>query len=60
TSEWSYDLCETPPCEGYFGSDLVVTKGGGTDMGPELKTRHPYTPWTHSFFTGFRCVKSVK
>jgi len=60
TSEWTYDLCVTPPCEGYFGSDLVVTKGGGTDMGPELKTRHPYTPWTHSFFTGFRCVKSVK
>jgi len=60
TSEWTYDLCVTPPCTGYFGSDLVVTKGGGTDMGPELKTRHPYTPWTHSFFTGFRCVKSVK
>ncbi len=59
TSEWNYDLCVEPPCEGYFGSDLVVVKGGGTDTGPELKTRHPYTPWTHSFFTGFRCVKDV-
>ncbi|HPS31159.1 MAG TPA: SUMF1/EgtB/PvdO family nonheme iron enzyme, partial [bacterium] len=60
TSEWSYDLCETPPCEGYFGSDMVVVKGGGTDMGPELKTRHPFTPWTHSFYTGIRCMKDVK
>ncbi len=60
TSEWTYDLCVTPPCVGYFGSDLVVAKGGGYLTGPELKTRHPYTPWTHSFFTGFRCVKSVK
>jgi len=60
TSEWTYDLCDEPPCVGYFGSDLVVVKGGGTDMGPELKARHPYTPWTHSFFVGFRCVKNVK
>ncbi|MDX9806851.1 MAG: SUMF1/EgtB/PvdO family nonheme iron enzyme [bacterium] len=59
TSEWTYDLCVEPPCEGYFGSDLVVAKGGGYLTGPELKTRHPYTPWTHSFFTGFRCVKDV-
>jgi len=60
TSEWTYDLCDEPPCIGYFGSDLVVVKGGGYLMGPELKARHPYTPWTHSFFVGFRCVKSVK
>jgi len=60
TSEWNYDLCDEPPCDGYFGSDLMVVKGGGYLMGPELKARHPYTPWTHSFFVGFRCVKSVK
>lgn len=60
TSEWTYDLCDEPPCVGYFGSDLMVVKGGGTDMGPELKARHPYTPWTRSFFVGFRCVKNVK
>ena len=60
TSEWTYDLCDKPPCVGYFGSDLMVVKGGGYLMGPELKARHPYTPWTHSFFVGFRCVKSVK
>ena len=60
TSEWTYDLCDEPPCIGYFGSDLTVVKGGGYLMGPELKARHPYTPWTHSFFVGFRCVRSVK
>jgi len=60
TSEWNYELCDEPPCEGHFGSDLVVVKGGGYLMRPDLKKRNPYTPWTHSFFVGFRCVKSVK
>jgi formylglycine-generating enzyme required for sulfatase activity len=59
TSEWTESLCDTPPCFGKFGSDLVVSKGGGYFTGPELKTRYPRTPWTHSFYTGFRCVKDV-
>ena len=60
TSEWTKNLCDTSPCHGKFGEDLIVSKGGGYFSGPELKTRYPRTPWTHSFFTGFRCVKDVK
>ena len=61
TSEWTKNLCETPPCHGKFGSDLVVTKGGGYfNGGPELKIRRPSTPWSHSFSTGFRCVKDIE
>ena len=60
TSEWTKNLCDNPPCKGKFGEDLVVTKGGGYFSGPELKTRYPRTPWTHSFYTGFRCVKDIK
>ncbi|MBP5590766.1 SUMF1/EgtB/PvdO family nonheme iron enzyme [bacterium] len=60
TSEWTKNLCETPPCHGKFGSDLVVTKGGGYfNGGPELKIRRPNTPWSHSFSTGIRCVKDI-
>ena len=59
TSEWNNELCETPPCNGFFGGNLFVIKGGGFHIGPELKTRHYTTPWTHSFFTGFRCVKDI-
>ena len=59
TSEWTQDLCDNPPCQGKFGEDLVVVKGGGYFSGPELKTRYPRTPWTHSFYTGFRCVKDI-
>ena len=60
TSEWTAELCETPPCSGKFGNDLVVTKGGGYfNGGPELKIRRPNTPWSHSFSTGFRCVKDI-
>ena len=60
TSEWTKNLCDTSPCHGKFGEDLIVSKGGGYFSGPELKTRYPRTPWTHSFFTGFRCVKDIK
>ncbi|MBR6422353.1 SUMF1/EgtB/PvdO family nonheme iron enzyme [bacterium] len=60
TSEWTMELCDTPPCHGKFGNDLVVTKGGGYFSGAELKTRHYATPWIHSFFVGFRCVKDIK
>ena len=60
TSEWTKNLCDNPPCHGKFGEDLVVTKGGGYFSGPELKTRYPRTPWTHSFYTGFRCVKDIE
>ena len=60
TSEWTKKLCETPPCSGKFGEDLVVVKGGGDWSGAEIATRYPWTPWTHSFFTGFRCVKDIK
>ena len=61
TSEWTKSLCETPPCSGKFGNDLVVTKGAGYfNGGPELKIRRPNTPWSHSFFVGFRCVKDIK
>ena len=60
TSEWTKSLCDTPPCFGKFGEDLVVTKGGGYFSGAELKTRYPWTPWTHSFRVGFRCVKDIK
>ena len=59
TSEWTKDLCETPPCSGKFGNDLIVTKGGGMWSGAELVTRYPWTPWTHSFRVGFRCVKDI-
>ena len=59
TSEWSSKLCDTLPCKGLFGKDLVVIKGGGFRIGPELKKRHYSTPWTHSFYTGFRCVKDI-
>ena len=59
TSEWTKNLCNTPPCQGKFGGDLVVSKGGGYFSGAELKIRYPKTPWTHSFFTGFRCVKDI-
>ena len=60
TSEWTKNLCDTPPCSGKFGEDLVVTKGGAYTSGPELVTRYPATPWTHSFFIGFRCVKDIE
>ena len=60
TSEWTGELCEIPPCKGNFGEDLVVTKGGSYTSGPELATRYPWTPWTHSFRVGFRCVKDIK
>ena len=60
TSEWTKNLCDTSPCHGKFGEDLIVSKGGGYFSGPELKTRYPRTPWTHSFFTGFRCVKDIE
>ena len=60
TSEWTKSLCETPPCKGKFGNDLVVTKGGRYFSGAELKTRYYSTPWNHSFFTGFRCVKNIE
>ena len=60
TSEWTKNLCDNPPCKGKFGSDLVVTKGAGYfNGGPELKIRRPNTPWSHSFSTGFRCVKDI-
>ena len=60
TSEWTKSLCDTPPCHGKFGSDLVVSKGAGYfNGGPELKIRRPNTPWSHSFSTGFRCVKDI-
>ena len=59
TSEWTKNLCETPPCHGKFGEDLVVVKGGGDWSGAELVTRYPWTPWTHSFRVGFRCVKDI-
>ena len=59
TSEWTKSLCETPPCKGKFGNDLVVTKGGRYFSGAELKTRYYSTPWIHSFFVGFRCVKDI-
>ncbi len=60
TSEWTKNLCDTPPCEGKFGQDLVVTKGGAYTMGPELATRYQATPWSHSFFIGFRCVRNIE
>lgn len=60
TSEWTKNLCDTPPCHGKFGEDLVVTKGGGDWSGAELATRYPWTPWTHSFRVGFRCVKDIE
>ena len=60
TSEWTPELCETPPCTGKFREDLVVAKGGTYTNGPELKTRYYSTPWTHSFFVGFRCVKDIE
>ena len=59
TSEWTKNLCDNPPCHGKFGSDLVVSKGGAYTMGPELATRYPWTPWSHSFKVGFRCVKDI-
>ena len=59
TSEWTKNLCDTPPCHGKFGQDLVVSKGGGDWSGAELATRYPWTPWTHSFRIGFRCVKDI-
>ena len=60
SSEWTPELCETPPCTGKFREDLVVAKGGTYTNGPELKTRYYSTPWTHSFFIGFRCVKDIE
>ena len=60
TSEWTKNLCDTPPCHGKFGQDLVVSKGGGDWSGAELAARYPWTPWTHSFRVGFRCVKDVE
>ncbi|MBO7126446.1 SUMF1/EgtB/PvdO family nonheme iron enzyme [bacterium] len=60
TSEWIPQLCDTPPCHGDFGRDIVVAKGGGYLSGAELKTRYYSTPWTHSFFVGFRCVKDIE
>ncbi|MBP5590843.1 formylglycine-generating enzyme family protein [bacterium] len=60
TSEWTKNLCEVPPCHGKFGSDLVVSKGGEEWFGPELAARYPWTPWTHSFRIGFRCVKDLE
>ena len=60
TSEWTKNLCDTPPCHGKFGNDLIVTKGGAYTMGPELATRYPATPWSHSFFIGFRCVRNIE
>ena len=59
TSEWTAELCESQLCEGEFGKDLVVVKGGGDWSGAELATRYPWTPWTHSFRVGFRCVKDI-
>ena len=60
TSEWTKNLCETPPCHGKFGEDLIVVKGGGDWSGAELAARYPWTPWTHSFRVGFRCVKDIE
>ena len=60
TSEWIPQLCDFPPCQGDFGKDLVVTKGGELWEGPELAARYPWTPWTHSFRVGFRCVKDIE
>ena len=60
SSEWTPQLCDFPPCQGDFGNDLVVTKGGGYFSGAELKTRYYSTPWNHSFFVGFRCVKDIE
>lgn len=60
TSEWTKKLCDNPPCKGKFGEDLVVTKGGEEWSGAEVAARYPWTPWTHSFRVGFRCVKDVK
>ena len=60
TSEWTAELCETPPCHGKFGRNLIVSKGGGDWSGAELAARYPWTPWTHSFRVGFRCVKDIK
>ena len=59
-SEWTKNLCDTPPCSGKFGEDLVVVKGGGDWSGAEIAIRYPWTPWTHSFRVGFRCVKDIK
>ena len=59
TSEWTAELCEIPACHGKFGNDLIVTKGGGDWSGAELVTRYPWTPWTHSFRVGFRCIKGI-
>ena len=60
TSEWTKSLCDTPPCHGKFGNNLVVTKGAGYFNGsPELKIRRPNTPWSHSLSVGFRCVKDI-
>ena len=59
TSEWTPQLCDFPPCQGDFGNDLVVTKGGELWEGPELGARYPRTPWIHSFRVGFRCVKDI-
>ena len=60
TSEWTKNLCEKPPCEGKFGKDLVVSKGGEEWSGAELAARYPWTPWTHSFRIGFRCIKDIE
>ena len=60
TSEWTKKLCDDPPCHGKFGEKLVVVKGGGDWSGAELVTRYPWTPWTHSFRVGFRCVKEIE
>ena len=46
--------------KGKFGEDLLVVKGGTYTNGPELAARYPWTPWTHSFRVGFRCVKDIK
>ena len=59
SSEWTPQLCDFPPCQGDFGNDLVVTKGGELWEGPELVARYPRTPWIHSFRVGFRCVKDI-
>ena len=58
-SEWTKNLCDTPPCKGKFKNELIVTKGGELWVGPELAARYPWTPWTHSFRVGFRCVKDI-
>ncbi|RJO66496.1 MAG: hypothetical protein C4523_12285 [Myxococcales bacterium] len=58
---------ESLDAEARWGNDVVVVKGGSWRFGASwslndshVDGRFPATPWSPSFFTGFRCVQGLE